>query len=55
MADNPVSDYDPSYEWKAVVLLSFGFGLVGLDRWIIAPLAPSIMRDLGISLPLIMS
>ena len=53
MAGNPSSGYDPSYEWKAVVLLSFGFGLVGLDRWIIAPLAPSIMRDLGISLPLI--
>ena len=53
MAGYPASDYDPSYEWKAVVLLSLGFGLVGLDRWIIAPLAPSIMRDLGISLPLI--
>ena len=35
------------------MLLSLGFGLVGLDRWIIAPLAPSIMRDLAISLPLI--
>ena len=53
MAGYPASDYDPGYEWKAVALLSFGFGLVGLDRWIIAPLAPAIMRDLGISLPLI--
>jgi predicted MFS family arabinose efflux permease len=53
MAGSPASDYDPRYEWKAVVLLSLGFGLVGLDRWIIAPLAPDIMRDLGISLPLI--
>ena len=53
MPGNPACDYNPSYEWKAVVLLSLGFGLVGLDRWIIAPLAPSIMRDLGISLPLI--
>ena len=53
MLGNPACDYDPNYEWKAVVLLSLGFGLVGLDRWIIAPLAPSIMRDLGISLPLI--
>jgi len=53
MLGNPACDYDPSYEWKAVVLLSLGFGLVGLDRWIIAPLAPNIMRDLGISLPLI--
>ena len=53
MLGNPACDYDPNYEWKAVVLLSLGFGLVGLDRWIIAPLAPNIMRDLGISLPLI--
>lgn len=53
MAGSPASDYDPSYEWKAVLLLSFGFGLVGLDRWIIAPLAPSIMHDLGISPSLI--
>ena len=34
MAGNPASDYDPSYEWKAVVLLSLGFGLVGLDRYL---------------------
>ena len=53
MAVSLASDHDPKYEWRAVVLLSIGFGLVGLDRWIIAPLAPSIMRDLGISLPLI--
>jgi predicted MFS family arabinose efflux permease len=53
MAGDLASEHNPSYEWKAVVLLSLGFGLVGLDRWIIAPLAPSIMRDLGISLPLI--
>ena len=48
-----IRDGDPSYEWKAVALLSVGFGLVGLDRWIIAPLAPSIIADLGISPPLI--
>jgi len=39
----------PGYEWKAVALLTVGFGLVGLDRWIIAPLFPSIMRDLRLS------
>jgi predicted MFS family arabinose efflux permease len=38
--------WDTSYEWKAVTLLGLGFGLVGLDRWIIAPLLPSIMKDL---------
>ena len=35
-----------SYEWRAVTLLSLGFGLVGLDRWIIAPLFPFIMKVL---------
>jgi MFS family permease len=44
---------DPNYEWVAVALLSLGFGLVGLDRWIIAPLAPVIVGDLGISAPAI--
>src|SRR5580704_16885498 len=42
------SPWDTSYEWKAVALLSFGFGLVGLDRWIIAPLFPFMMKDLGL-------
>ena len=39
--------WDTSYEWKAVALLGLGFGLVGLDRWIIAPLFPSMMKDLN--------
>ena len=43
------SRWDTSYEWKAVTLLGIGFGLVGLDRWIIAPLLPSISMDLGLS------
>src|ERR1700691_5911201 len=38
--------YDRSYQWKAVTLLGLGFGLVGLDRWIIAPLFPAMMKDL---------
>lgn len=38
-----------SYEWKAVVLLSLGFGLVSLDRWIIAPLFPIMMNDLHLT------
>jgi predicted MFS family arabinose efflux permease len=45
---DPKSSWDTSYEWKAVALLSFGFGLVGLDRWIIAPLFPFMMNDLGL-------
>ena len=39
---------DTSYEWKAVTLLGLGFGLVALDRWIIAPLFPFMMKDLGL-------
>ncbi len=41
--------WDTSYEWKAVALLGLGFGLVGLDRWIIAPLFPFIAADLGLA------
>ena len=44
MADQKT--WDTSYEWKAVTLLGLGFGLVGLDRWIIAPLFPFMMKDL---------
>src|SRR4030081_3816668 len=36
----PDAHWDKDYEWKAVTLLGLGFGLVGLDRWIIAPLFP---------------
>jgi MFS family permease len=43
------SAWDTSYEWKAVALLGLGFGLVGLDRWIIAPLFPYIAADLGLA------
>lgn len=36
------------YERNAVILLALGFGLVGLDRWIIAPLFPAMMVDLDL-------
>jgi predicted MFS family arabinose efflux permease len=48
MADSR-AQWDTNYEWKATTLLAFGFGLVGLDRWIIAPLLPSMSQDLGLS------
>ena len=48
MSDTNVK-WDHAYEWKAVMLLSLGFGLVGLDRWIIAPLLPSMMADLNLN------
>jgi predicted MFS family arabinose efflux permease len=38
-----------SYEWKAVLLLALGFGLVGLDRWVITPLFPTIVQDLHLT------
>ena len=40
--------WDTSYEWKSVTLLGIGFGLVGLDRWIISPLFPAMTADLGL-------
>lgn len=53
----PISDHDVvnpdqysfQYEIKTLVLLGLGFGLVGLDRWIVAPLFPMMMRDLNLS------
>ncbi|MEQ1572865.1 MAG: MFS transporter [Vicinamibacterales bacterium] len=45
---NSQKPWDTAYEWKSVTLLGLGFGLVGLDRWIIAPLFPSMAEDLGL-------
>lgn len=36
------------YERRVVIILALGFGLVGLDRWIIAPLFPAMMDDLSL-------
>jgi len=50
MEQRPTSgSFDPRYERKAVALLGIGFGLVGLDRWIIAPLFPVMMEDLNLT------
>ena len=46
---NARQTWDTQYEWKTVTLLTLGFGLVGLDRWIIAPMFPSIAKDLGLN------
>ena len=40
---------DPRYELKAVGLLALGFGMVGLDRFIINPLFPVMQKDLGLN------
>jgi MFS family permease len=47
-AESAAASWDTAYEWKAVTLLGIGFGLVGLDRWIIAPLFPFMAADLGL-------
>jgi predicted MFS family arabinose efflux permease len=41
--------HDSVYEIKTLILLGLGFGLVGLDRWIVAPLFPHMMRDLHLN------
>ena len=46
MKDASDTHWDTAYEWKVVALLSLGFGLVGIDRFMIMPLFPVIMKDL---------
>lgn len=48
---SPANDgkWDSSYEWKAVLAVSLAFGLVGLDRFILPPLFPSMMKDLSLT------
>lgn len=46
---DPTSSWDTNYEWKAVTLLSLGFGLVGLDRFMILPMFPLIQKDLNLT------
>ena len=41
--------WDTRYEFKAVLIMSIAFGLVGLDRFILLPLLPSISKDLGLN------
>jgi len=38
-----------SNEWKVVGLMALGFGLVGIDRFLISPLFPTIARELHLS------
>lgn len=48
MSSSTSSGWDTSYEWKAVALLSLGFGLVGLDRFMILPMFPTITQELNL-------
>lgn len=47
MSNDPAA-WDGRYEVKAVTILSAGFGLVAIDRFIIYPLFPLMARDLGL-------
>lgn len=42
-------EHDVRYERKTLVLLSLGFGLVGFDRWLVAPMFPYMMEDLHLN------
>jgi len=41
--------WDTSYEWKALLAMSVAFGLVGIDRFILPPLFPAMMKDLSLT------
>jgi predicted MFS family arabinose efflux permease len=41
--------WDSSYEWRAVLILSLAFGLVGIDRFVLPPLFPSMMGELHLN------
>ncbi len=44
MTKKPVS----KQEWRAVLILSLGFGLVGIDRFLISTMYPTIARELNL-------
>ena len=46
---DPHEPHDLKNERRTLILLAIGFGLVGLDRWMIAPLFPHMMKDLNLS------
>jgi MFS family permease len=45
----PSTAHDLRNERTTLILLAIGFGLVGLDRWMIAPLFPHMMKDLDLN------
>ena len=49
MSNADEEQWDTGYEIRAVSLMAIGFGLVGLDRFIILPLFPVIAEDLGLN------
>lgn len=43
---NNTNSWDVKYEWRTVALLTVAFGLVGIDRFAINPLFPTMMQEL---------
>jgi predicted MFS family arabinose efflux permease len=50
MQQDTHKNWDTSYEWKIILLLSLTFGLVGLDRFILPVLFPNMMGELGLTI-----
>ena len=50
MAAPAPKQWDTAYEFKIILILSLAFGLVGLDRFILPVLFPSMQEELGLSL-----
>ena len=48
MTTNPTATWNVQNEWKTVVLMSLGFGLVGIDRFMLLPMFPVIAKELGL-------
>ncbi len=46
---HPTTRTSVGYEWKTVTLLCLGFGLVGIDRFMILPLFPVISKELNLN------
>ncbi len=45
---NSTNSWDTKYEWRTVALLTVAFGLVGIDRFAINPLFPTMMKELNL-------
>ena len=43
--------WDVAYEWKAILIMSLAFGLVGIDRFILPPLFPAMARPKVLLIP----
>lgn len=46
MTQQHPAQWDARYEWKTVTLLALGFGLVGIDRFMILPMFPVMAQAL---------